>query len=774
MIKSKKISLRLNDPQKDRETMFYDKPLPSRELILKVMTEQGVPLSIEQLTHLLEIDESENETFSKRIRAMERQGQIMRNRKNDFCISEKLNLIAGRIQGHPDGFGFLIPEQDGDDIFLSPREMMQVLHNDRVMVQVTGQDRKGRLEGKIVEVLERKNETLVGRVVQGQGVTIVAAEDKRINQDILIPYHLDMGAKPGQIVMVSITAQPSYKSRPMGKVVQILGNYADSGMEIEIALRKHQLPYSFSQEVVDLANSFSKEVLPSDYKSRKDIRDLPLVTIDGETARDFDDAVYAVKVVNHWRLIVSIADVSFYVKADNVLDKEAYLRGNSVYFPRRVIPMLPEALSNGLCSLNPNVDRLCMVCDMMIDSDGVVRNYEFYPSVMRSNARMTYTEVHSILNKTSPEAKKKFELLIPQLNDLYSVYQLLNLQRQKRGAIEFESSETIMIFNDHGKIERIDPVVRNEAHKLIEECMLAANVCAANFLEKNKHSSLFRVHEGPTEERLENLRIFLADFGFNLAGGDKPSIKNYAELIETIHGRPDEHLLQTVLLRSMQQAVYSPDNLGHFGLAYKAYAHFTSPIRRYPDLLVHRAIKAILNNSKMPETNWHMAGQHCSMTERRADDATRDVAAWLKCYFMQDKIGEVYDGTVAGVTSFGLFVAIDNLYIEGLLHVTELGNDYFNYDKTRHAMIGERSHVMFRLGDRLKVKLAHVDLETNKIDFTLESHEHVARPESTKRPSHPNNGKLRKDKLKDHSVEAKKIKNDKSDKRKNIKSKRKK
>ena len=718
-------SLRLEDPQKEREAMFYEKPLPSRELILKVMADQGVPLSILKLNELLEIANDESEAFNKRIRAMERQGQIMRNRKDDFCISEKLNLIPGRIQGHPDGFGFLIPDQGGDDIFLSSREMMQVLHNDRVMVQTIGQDRKGRPEGKVIEILERKNETLVGRVVQGQGVTIVAAEDKRINQDFLIPYHFDMDAKPGQIVVIEITAQPSFKSRPMGKVIQILGNYADSGMEIEIALRKHQLPYNFSQETIEIAESFSKKVTEKDFKGRMDVRDLSLITIDGETARDFDDAVYAESIDKNWRLVVAIADVSFYVQPDKILDKEAFERGNSVYFPRRVIPMLPEALSNGLCSLNPHVDRLCMICDMMIDQQGKVISYKFYPSVMESKARMTYTDVSTLLNETSPELTEKYKAIIPHIKNLESVYKILTKQRHARGAIEFASSETIMIFNDQGKIDRIEPVIRNEAHRIIEECMLAANVCAANFLIEHEHPALYRIHEGPTEERLENLRIFLAEFGFMLGGGDKPSIKDYATVIEKIKGRPDEHLLQTVLLRSMQQAVYSPDNIGHFGLAYEAYAHFTSPIRRYPDLLIHRAIKATLEKKKMPAANWHVLGQHCSMTERRADDATRDVSSWLKCYYMQDKIGEIYEGTVAGVTSFGLFVSIDGIYIEGLLHVTELGNDYFTYDKARHAMVGERSHVIYRLGDRLKVKLVRVDLELSKIDFSLESHQEV-------------------------------------------------
>jgi ribonuclease R len=547
----------------------------------------------------------------------------------------------------------------------------------------------------------------------------VAAEDKRINLDILIPYHLDMNAKAGQVVMVELTEQPSDHAQPMGKVVEILGNYADSGMEIEIALRKHNLPHEFSKEAVALAESYPKLVQPGDYRNRIDCREMPLITIDGETARDFDDAVYAEPQGKGWRLVVAIADVSFYVKPKDALDSGAYDRGNSVYFPRRVIPMLPEALSNGLCSLNPDVERLCMICDMQVDGLGVVKQYKFYPSVMRSKARMTYTQVHEILEHPEDALAQEYTWLMPHLQHLQSVYKLMLTQREKRGAIEFETSETIMVFNDNGKIDSIVPSHRNEAHKLIEECMLAANVCAADFLHSHEHPALYRIHEGPTPEKLELLRTFMGEFGFGVGGGDKPHAKDYGRLLDKIRQRPDAQLLQTVLLRSMQQAVYSPDNVGHFGLAYEAYAHFTSPIRRYPDLLIHRAIKAVLNGEKYKPGDWSQLGTQCSMTERRADDATRDVTNWLKCFYMQDKIGEVFEGTVAGVTSFGLFVALDGVYVEGLLHVTELGNDYFHYDKARHEMAGERTGVRYQLGDRLTIKVARVDLETTKIDFSL-------------------------------------------------------
>ncbi len=710
-----------SDPHAKREAANYASPLPSREFILETMTEQGVPVGVEHLYELLEISEGEQEIFNRRLNAMEREGQIIRNRKGALCIAEKINLIAGKVQGHADGFGFLIPDNGGEDLFLSPREMSQLMHGDRAMVRQSGFDRRGRPEGKIVEVLERSNKKLVGRLIREQGVTLVAAEDKRISQDILVPPGQDMQAKAGQVVMIELIEQPSAYAQPIGKVVEILGNYADSGMEIEIALRKHQLPYEFPRAAVAQAEKYSRLVQESDWRGRIDLREIPLITIDGETARDFDDAVYCEPQGSGWRLIVAIADVSYYVRPGDALDTEAFDRGNSVYFPRRVIPMLPEALSNGLCSLNPDVERLCMVCDMQVDGHGAVKRYKFYPSVMRSKARMTYTQVYEMLSHPDGELAQEYAWLMPHVQHLYALYQILVKAREKRGAIEFETTETLMIFNENGKIDRIEASTRNEAHRLIEECMLAANVCASDFLKEYEQPALYRIHEGPTPEKLEALRTFMGEFGFQVGGGDTPHAKDYGKLLTRIKGRPDEQLLQTVLLRSMQQAVYSPDNIGHFGLAYESYTHFTSPIRRYPDLLIHRAIKAVLNGDKYKAGDWHALGQHCSMTERRADDATRDVNAWLKCFYMQDKIGEVFNGTVAGVTSFGLFVALDSIYVEGLLHVTELGNDYFNYDKARHAMIGERTGVRYRLGDRLRVKVSRVDLETSKIDFVLDN-----------------------------------------------------
>ena len=593
---SKARSLRQSDPQLKREQGRYEEPLPSREFILAILTEQGVPLSEERLARMLDVEEHEIEAFNRRLRAMERDGQIMRNRKNAICVVDKLDLVKGRVQGHRDGFGFLIRDDEGPDLFLSPAQMHKVLHGDRVMAREIGMDRRGRLEGAIVEVLEHVNHRLVGRVLKEHGILFVVAEQKRINQDILVPQGEDGGAKPGQVVMVELIQQPTRNTQPIGRIVEILGNYADPGMEIEIALRKHELPHEFPPAVIEASARFSSKVEAADIKGREDLRALPLVTIDGETARDFDDAVYCERVGKGYRLLVAIADVSHYVQPEDALDDEALKRGNSVYFPRRVIPMLPEVLSNGLCSLNPHVERLCVTCEMHIDGQGNIKKYRFFPAVMNSHARLTYTQVSELI-QGRPTAADIDPALHAHLHDLYALYKIFAKARGQRGAIDFETTETRMVFNDEGKIERIEPVTRNDAHRLIEECMLAANVSASDFLSSNKHPTLYRIHEGPTPEKLEALRAFLAEFGLDLGGGDEPQAKDYARLLLKVRKRPDAQLLQTVMLRSLQQAVYSPDNVGHFGLAYEAYTHFTSPIRRYPDLLVHRSIKAVLKKS---------------------------------------------------------------------------------------------------------------------------------------------------------------------------------
>ena len=723
----KKNNLRLQDPFLEREREQYEHPLPSREFILQILTGQGAPVSDEELLQLLHIEAHEEELFARRLRAMERDGQVMRNRKHDICVMEKLDLVKGKVQGHPDGFGFLIPEDGSPDMFLSEKEMHKVLHGDVVMVRQSGVDRRGRPEGKIVEVLERANNRVVGRLFEEHGIQYVVAENRRITQDILVAAGQSGGAKAGQVVMLEILKHPDKHAQPIGRIVEVLGNYADPGMEIEIALRKHDLPHEFPKDVEKQAKAISPVVATVDWAGREDIRSLPLVTIDGETARDFDDAVYCAPEKGGYRLVVAIADVSHYVQTGDALDREAILRGNSVYFPRRVIPMLPEELSNGLCSLNPQVDRLCVVCDMHVSNSGEIGKYRFYPSVMHSQARLTYTQVAEMLAKPDGELAKRNAAIVPHLQNLYALFQKLLKSREKRGAIDFETVETQMIFTDQGKIERIVPVIRNDAHKLIEECMLAANVCAAGFLQEHQHTVLYRIHQGPTPEKLEALREFMKEFGLQLTGEEEPQAADYSKLLKRIKGRPDAGLLQTVMLRSLRQAKYEPENIGHFGLGYDAYTHFTSPIRRYPDLLVHRAIKAVLQGKQYkPAQKWAELGVHCSMTERRADDATRDVEAWLKCFYMRDHLGSVFTGTVSSVTNFGMFVALDDLYVEGLVHISELGKDYYQFDAAKHQLLGERTGQRYRLGDRVQVRVVKVDMESTKIDFVL--HELIEKP----------------------------------------------
>jgi ribonuclease R len=726
-LSNKPSKTRKNDPHFEREAGKYEHPLPSREYVLATLQEKGVPLAFEELAGLLDVRPDEFDAFSRRLGAMGREGQVMQNRRGDYLIPDKADLIRGRVEGHPDGYGFLVRDEEGPDLFLGPREMDKVLHGDRVMARQIGVDRRGRPEGKIVEVLERANSRLVGRVYNEHGVLFVVAENRRISQDILIAPGSKTKPKAGEVVVVEIIEQPSKHAQPIGKVVEVLGNYADPGMEIEIALRKHELPFEFTKEALAEAKKLPDEVRKSDWKwddgTREDLRQLPLVTIDGETAKDFDDAVFCERQGKDgkggFRLVVAIADVSHYVQSARALDRDAYERGNSVYFPRRVIPMLPEKISNGLCSLNPQVERLCMVCDMAIAANGEIKRYRFYPAVMFSHARLTYNQVAAALYEPGSEAERKLEKLLPQLRSLDALYRVLAKARQARGAIDFETVETQMIFDEKGKIERIVPVSRNDAHRIIEECMLAANVCASDFLQKNEHAALYRIHEGPTPEKLVKLREFLKEFGLQLGGGDEPHAKDYAKLLEKVKDRPDMQLLQTVMLRSLRQAVYSPDNVGHFGLAYESYTHFTSPIRRYPDLLVHRAIKAVLSGQPYSPGNWEEIGIHCSQTERRADEASRDVESWLKCYYMQDRIGEEFEGSASAVTSFGIFVALDDVFIEGLVHISDLGSDYFHYDDAKHQLVGERTGKRYRLSDRVRVQLVRVDMETNKIDFRL-------------------------------------------------------
>jgi ribonuclease R len=720
------------------------------ESILATLSHARGPMTPAELAERLEVGEHRAD-FEAALAGLEHAGRIVRNRAGLLLVAARANLVSGKVQGHRDGYGFLIRDDGGPDLVLSEHEMGWVLHGDRVLARPAGQDRRGRPLGEIVEVIEHRTNRLVGRLLNERGVMIVVPEDQRISHDILVPPGAAAGAEHGQVVVVEIVQQPQRHVQPVGRVIEVLGAIDDPGMEIEIAVRKFAVPHEFPPAALAEAGALPTRVEAADLKGRVDLRDVPLVTIDGEDARDFDDAVYCEPMNaqrSRWRLLVAIADVSHYVRPGSHLDAEAQNRSTSVYFPRRVIPMLPEKLSNGLCSLNPDVDRLVMVADMVISARGAITAYQFYPAVMHSHARLTYTEVWEALSVPDSRAAQRLAPVIPQLAALYDLYRLLAKARGARGALEMDTTETYIVCDAQGRIEKILPRTRNDAHRLIEEMMLAANVCAADLLARHKHPALYRIHEGPTPERLENLRTLLKALGLSLSGGDAPQPKDFAELLERIRGRPDMQLLQTVLLRTMQQAVYSPHNVGHFGLAYEAYAHFTSPIRRYPDLLVHRAIKAVLQSTvyepqllatvdaqdapraarrhagrsgvaRAAVPVWEKLGLLCSINERRADDASRDVEAWLKSYYMRERVGETYSGTVSAVVPFGIFVVLDDLFVEGLVHVSELGTEYFQFNEPMQELRGERTGLRYRLADRVSVQVARVDLEARRIEFRL-------------------------------------------------------
>ncbi len=749
---------------------------PGRRAIIDFLCEQDGPVEMADLASALGVGGDAQVGFERRLAAMQRDGQILQNRKGGFMPVDRLDLVAGRVAGHRDGFGFLIPDDGSGDIFLPPRQMQKVMHGDRVLIRRAGVDPRGRPEGSIVEVTSRAHRTLVGRLVNERGVLLVVPEDQRIKHDVLVQPDQTHAARPGQVVTVEIVEPPTHSSPPIGRIVEVLGELDDPGMEIEIAVRKFDVPHLFPADALAEAQALPDKLRPADYRSRVDLRDVPLVTIDGEDARDFDDAVYCEPMAGGWRLLVAIADVSHYVRPGSALDAEAQSRATSVYFPRRVIPMLPEKLSNGLCSLNPDVDRLVLVADMAIDAKGKVKAYQFYPAVMHSVARLTYEEVWGILSGRDPAAIARWSGLREGLNDLHALYRLLAKARDARGAIDFDTVETKILCDPNGRIQSIVARTRNDAHRLIEECMLSANTCAADLLTRHKHAGLYRVHGGPTPDRLAKLRQFLSGLGLKLgeAGAD-PSPKDYQALSQAIAGREDAALLQTMMLRSMQQAIYTPVNSGHFGLAYTDYAHFTSPIRRYPDLLNHRAIKAVLSKTRYEpqvlalaaETfvaaqaesasraaakagamtagkpaeatraavattpgrgsstkaagggAWEQLGIVCSTNERRADEATRDVEAWLKCEYMRERVGEEFRGRITGVAPFGIFVTLETLYVEGMVHVSELGAEYFQYNESSHEMRGERTGKRYRLTDEIDVQVARVDMEGRRIEFRL-------------------------------------------------------
>ena len=712
------------DPFRKREAEKYEHPIPSREFIIDTLAGNAAPVGFDELVEQLGLTRQRDQLpMRRRLRAMERDGQLIRNRHSDYGLLHKMDLTSGAVIGHRDGFGFLSPDDGSADMFLPARQMRSLFHGDRAVVRVARVDRQGRREAALVNVLERNTTKIVGRYLQESGFGFVRPDNKRIHHDVLIPPGRNHQANRGDIVVVEIVEQPSAATQPIGRVIEVIGAHMAPGMETDIAVRVHDIPEVWPAGVVAEAEALPTSVASSAKRSRDDYRSLPFVTIDGADARDFDDAVHCHATPRGWKLYVAIADVSHYVKPNSELDREAQQRGNSVYFPNRVIPMLPEALSNGLCSLNPRVDRLCLVCELLIDQRGEVARSAFFTGVLRSHARLTYEQVADALYERSPGVRQELSHVLVHLEELDRLYRALKRARNRRGALEIDSVEARFLFGEEGKIESVKPYVRNDAHRLIEECMIAANVAAARFLQRHRVPALYRVHEGPNTDKLEELRVFLGELGLRLEGGEKPTPKDFANVLNRAAKRPDAHIIQTVLLRSLNQAVYSPNNVGHFGLGHSCYTHFTSPIRRYADLLVHRAIKQLLLKSRNRATLGAEAmlahGHHTSMTERRADDATRDSTDWLKCEFMLDKLGRTFPGTVSGVTSFGLFVTLDDIFVDGLIHVSNLGQDFFHFDPVRHRLAGGRTGQQFSLGDRLSVVVAKVDLDARKLDFEL-------------------------------------------------------
>jgi len=736
---------KLEDPFHEREAANYQNPIPSRELISKVLGKSAGPLSFKKIVGELRIDTAEKkEALKKRLGAMVRDGQLIENRRHEYGPVAKMDLVRGRVQGHRDGFGFVIPSDGSADIYLANRQMLKVFDGDEVLVSPGGSGFRGRREGKIIEVLAHNTFQLVGRYFSQGGNHFVRPDNPRLNHDIIIPPDGTRDAEPGQFIIVEITQQPDRHRKPVGRIMEVLGDHMAPGMEIDVAIRSYGIPHTWPADVQRQTSFFTAEVKEEDKLDRIDLRDKPFVTIDGEDARDFDDAVYSEpKRSGGWRLFVAIADVSHYVPPGSPLDQEALVRGNSVYFPDFVVPMLPPVLSNGLCSLNPNTDRLCLVCEMTISAVGNISGYKFYEGIMHSHARLTYTQVSKIISergKGRSASRKHFCNVVPYIDILYKLYRVMRKAREARGAIDFETKETRIVFDGARKIEKIVPIERNEAHKLIEECMLSANVCTAKFLESQEIPALYRTHEGPNEEKLKMLREFLGELGLGMTGSGEVTPRDYSNILAQVGDRPDAHLIHTVMLRSMNQARYQPDNLGHFGLAYPAYTHFTSPIRRYPDLITHRAIRAFIrsdavgnkirrcsktkrepfaNNYPYAKAELVHFGEQCSSTERRADEATRDVISWLKCEYLQEHVAEEFDGVVSSVTTFGLFVELKDLYVEGLLHITSLPSDYYHHEAAHHRLVGERTRRVFRIGDELRVQLVRVDLDERKIDFEL-------------------------------------------------------
>jgi ribonuclease R len=728
------------DPHAEREARRYEHPIPSREAILALLAEHGSLLRPEEISEALGIDDPQRRgALDNRLRAMLRDGQLLQSRRGGVAPAEKIGLMAGTVLANADGYGFLRPDEGGEDLYLSPAQMRQVLHGDRVLASVVGIDRRGRRQGAIREVLERRPARLVGRVVEEHGVTVVDPDDRRLHQDVLIPPDARNDARAGQIVIAEITEPPTPQRGPIGRIVSILGERLQPSLIVEMAIASHGLPHEWPEAVTREAEAIEPRVAKSEHAGRVDLREVPLVTIDGADARDFDDAVYAEPTRGGgFKLIVAIADVSHYVEPETPLDEEAYRRGTSAYFPGFVVPMLPETLSNGICSLNPEVDRLCLACEMRVSAAGEVTRAKFYPGLMRSHARLTYDQVWEAIQGRHARAGDAIGGLMPQIEHLHALYKAFAAARKQRGTIEFETGEVEYRLDPHGEVVSLGLRERNDAHRLIEECMIAANVEAAKFLVRKKIPAPFRVHAPPPADKYEDLLEFLREYKLKLPPISEVEPRDFAALLKRIADRPDAELFRNVLLRSQSLASYQPANHGHFGLALSAYTHFTSPIRRYPDLLVHRAIRYALSDGKpaaylYTESKMSTMAAHCSRTERRAEEAERDVDDRYKCAWMEKHVGSEFDGIVTGVTSFGLFVELTESKVSGLVHITQLRNDYYQFDARRHELRGERTGAIFRLGDEVRVQVLRASMEDSKIDFRIVRDEAAAKVQRRKR-----------------------------------------
>ena len=722
------------DPFAAREAEKYSNPVPSREFILARLQEKDTPLDLKEVCQEFLIDSEEGiEAIRRRLIAMTRDGQLEQGLKRKYFPARAKILINGTLHFDRRGALWCIPEMGGPRIAVASFNKDISLHGSKVILAVPEDTANTEARGRIVEVVQKSTLRVIGRFIQDNKLNYVIPHGKEIVEDIIIPAGKHKNAQDGDIVLVEIINQQSTWSDLVGQVSEVIGHENSKGIEVSAAIHAHNLSHQWPKEIAQELQDFSKKSFAITSKNRVDLRDLPLVTIDGEDAKDFDDAVYCqAKKGGGWKLFVAIADVSYYVHANTVLDAEAKLRGNSVYFPGKVVPMLPETLSNDLCSLLPQTDRMCMVCELNINAAGIVTSYSFYEGIIHSHARLTYTKVAKILSGESKHLQDTYADLVDDLHNLHALYNMLHKQRKARGALDFDSAETRIIFDEHGKIKQIEPVTRNVAHKIIEECMLCANVAAAEFLEKHKLPAMYRIHEGPTVDKLADLKAFLLELGINFGKKKQPEPLDYAQLISKIQTRTDAHIIQMLLLRSLSQAVYSTENLGHFGLAYPAYTHFTSPIRRYPDLIVHRQIKQVLHSkwkiAKTKKEQEAVAKQaekmqelavHCSVTERRADDATRDVELWLKCQYIAKFIGQNFTGVVSGVNRFGFFVELAELHVDGLVHVTALKDDFYIYNQAKHQLLGERTHRGFSLGQQVNVIVAKVNIAERKIDFEL-------------------------------------------------------